>query len=172
MLKKSLAVLTVSAALALPALAQEWQMPREGDAPANDAPGGIDEPLGDLESELDGAMNQLFNRLQPHLNALGDELANTMNDFAPALNEISGLIDDIGNYERPERLENGDIIIRRRADAPPPPPLEELQRLLPERGTTPPDSDKPSDEPWKPIDPWRMPRDGQGGDSAVPQTEL
>lgn len=171
MLKKSLVALAVSGALALPVLAQDWQMPRAEEPPTAEAPGGVDEPLGDLESELDGAMNQLFNRLQPHLNALGDELANTMNEFAPALNEISGLIDDIGNYERPERLENGDIIIRRRADAPAPPPLEELQRLLPDRDGRQPEADRPSDDPWKPLDPWRMPRDGQGSAEA-PQTEL
>lgn len=175
MLKKSLALLTVSAGLALPALAQDWQMPRnDTNPPATErAPGsGIDEPLGDLGAELDSAMNQLFNRLQPHLNALGDELANTMNDFAPALNEISGLIDDMGNYERPERLENGDIIIRRRADAPPPPPLNELQRLLPERDGVQPDSARPKDDPWAPLAPWRRPQGGQGGTADAPQTEL
>ena len=171
MLKKSLVALTISAALALPVLAQDWQMPRDSDPPMGDAPGGQQKPLGDFESELDGAMNDLFNRLHPHLNALGDELANTMNDFAPALNEISGLIDDIGNYARPERLENGDIIIRRRADAPPPPPLSELQRLLPGGEGTPPEGKPPSDDPWQPLDPWRMPRDGQGS-AEVPQTEL
>ena len=31
------------------------------------------------------------------------------------------LMDDAKNYQAPERLENGDILIRRRADAPPPP---------------------------------------------------
>lgn len=168
MIMKPLAGLLISAAVALPGFAQDWQMPRADDPPTSQAPGNADDPLGDLESELDGAMNQLFNRLQPHLNALGDELADTMNDFAPALNEISGLIDDMGNYERPERLENGDIIIRRRADAPPPPPLEELQRLLPGDEAAP-----NPDDPLRPLDPWRRPRDNQDGQAgAAPQTEL
>jgi hypothetical protein len=30
------------------------------------------------------------------------------------------MIDDLSAYEMPERLPNGDILIRRRADAPPP----------------------------------------------------
>lgn len=161
MLQKWLSALPLVALLALPVVAQDWQMPRD-EAPPGRAQ---DEPLGDLGDEIDNAMNQLFNRLQPHLNALGDELANTMNEFAPALNEISGLIDDIGNYERPERLENGDIIIRRRADAPPPPPMEELQRLLPDRDGT----EKP-DAPWEPLDPWNRLDEGETTD--VPQTEL
>lgn len=166
MSQRTLAALTLLAMTALPLSAQDWQMPRADDPPAT----GSEEPLGDLGQdlgqELDSAMNQLFNRLQPHLNALGDELANTMNDFAPALNEISGLIDDIGNYERPERLENGDIIIRRRADAPPPPSLEELQRLLPER------DDSQTDDQWPPLDPWTRPDDVNPEGNVVPQTEL
>lgn len=161
MLQKSLPALPLVALLALPVVAQDWQMPRDEPAPRVQQ----NEPLGDLGDEIDNAMNQLFNRLQPHLNALGDELANTMNEFAPALNEISGLIDDIGNYERPERLENGDIIIRRRADAPPPPPMEELQRLLPDRDGI----DQP-DTPWEPLDPWDRLDEGESMD--VPQTEL
>lgn len=140
MLMKSLSALPLVALLALPVAAQDWQMPRDEAQPR----GQQDEPLGDLGDEIDNAMNQLFNRLQPHLNALGDELANTMNEFTPALNEISGLIDDIGNYERPERLENGDIIIRRKAGAPPPPQIGDGLR----RFTEP----SPS-EPVLPIDP-------------------
>lgn len=175
MLKTSLAVLAVSTALILPALAQEWQMPRDSDPPPGNSR-GVEEPLGDLGDELgneiDGAMNDLFSRLQPHLNALGDELANSMDEFAPALGEISGMIDDIRNYERPERLENGDILIRRRADAPPPPPMEELERLLPKRDGTSPDAERPSDDPWRPLDPWRKPRDGNTGNPELPQTEL
>ena len=165
MLKKSLVALTISAALALPVLAQDWQMPRDSDPPMGDAPGGQQKPLGDFESELDGAMNDLFNRLQPHLNALGDELANTMNDFAPALNEISGLIDDIGNYERPERLENGDILIRRRADAPPPPPVaDNLRNML-----RPAPKDDPRLNPRE-GDPPRL-RDRMLPDRVLPETD-
>lgn len=164
--QKPLAVLALLTCLAAPVHAQDWQMPQADDPPAT----GSDDPLGglgqDLEEQLDGAMNQLFNRLQPHLNALGDELANTMNDFAPALNEISGLIDDMGNYERPERLDNGDIIIRRRADAPPPPPLDELQRLLPDRDGSQPD------RRWPPLDPWSRPDDAEREGTIAPPTEL
>ena len=70
--------------------------------------------------------------LLKHLEGLANELSSTADEFRPALNELGGVMDDIANYERPERLPNGDILIRRRADAPPPPPLEELQRLLPQ----------------------------------------
>ena len=50
-----------------------------------------------------------------------------MEEYRPAMEELSRLMDDIGNYEMPpERLPNGDILIRRKADAPPPPPLGDL----------------------------------------------
>ena len=53
-----------------------------------------------------------------------------MQEISPALRELGGLVDDIENYQRPERLPNGDIILRRRADAPPPPPTDRLERLV------------------------------------------
>ncbi len=46
-------------------------------------------------------------------------------EMLPFLERLSMLIDDLAAYELPERLPNGDIIIRRSPDAPPleePPP--------------------------------------------------
>ena len=40
-------------------------------------------------------------------------------EMLPFLAELSELIDDLAVYELPERLPNGDIIIRRSPDAPP-----------------------------------------------------
>ena len=128
--------LTLTLALGAPLLAQQWQMPPADDAPHSTAPRAQDPltpPDSDgLEQDLEGIMGEMFQRLQPHLEGLANELASTADEFRPALNELGGVMDDIANYERPERLPNGDILIRRRADAPPPPPLEELQRLLPQ----------------------------------------
>lgn len=84
-----------------------------------------------LDGSLDTIFDNLFRRAEPHLQGLAQELHGTFSELAPAFRELGGLIDDIGNYEPPERLPNGDILIRRRADAPPPPPLEELPNLLP-----------------------------------------
>lgn len=120
----------VTAALALslagPALAQDapFQMPR-----ADDPPSGAARPYelpGDGTGLLDGFFNDLITRAQPHLEGLARDMGGLMEDYGPALQELSRLIDDIGNYRMPpERLPNGDIIIRRKADAPPPPPLDE-----------------------------------------------
>jgi hypothetical protein len=40
-------------------------------------------------------------------------------EMLPFLERLSTLIDDLAAYELPERLPNGDIIIRRSPDAPP-----------------------------------------------------
>lgn len=50
-------------------------------------------------------------------------------EMLPFLERLSMLIDDLAAYELPERLPNGDIIIRRSPDAPPldDPPAEAPQ---------------------------------------------
>ncbi len=44
-----------------------------------------------------------------------DEMAKALTEMEPAMRELIGMIDDIRNYDAPEMLENGDIIIRRKA---------------------------------------------------------
>lgn len=74
-----------------------------------------DEPEPGIGERLDEALRELVDRMKPAL----DDLRETL--------EVFERIDDLENYERPEILPNGDIIIRRRLDAPPwePPPDEE-----------------------------------------------
>ncbi|SDE64744.1 hypothetical protein SAMN05421538_10921 [Paracoccus isoporae] len=161
MAPKLMTALILSASLAGPLTAQDWEMPRAEDQPPASADGAErpgDDPLSGLEQELNRTMDGIFRRLQPHLEGLGNELAGTVNEFSPALRELSALIDDFGNYHRPERLENGDIVIRRRADAPPPPDMDELQRLLPDEG----DGAPGRGEEWAPPE----------NSTPVPQTEL
>jgi hypothetical protein len=57
-----------------------------------------------------------------------DEMGRMMQEAEPALRSMLALVDDIRNYEAPERLENGDIIIRRKPGAPPPPALPPAAR--------------------------------------------
>lgn len=63
-----------------------------------------------LPDRLDEAFREMLERLKPVL----DDVFETMKVFED--------IDGIENYERPEILPNGDILIRRREDAPPWPP--------------------------------------------------
>lgn len=101
------------------------------DAPAEDT-----DPLG---QGLDGLMDNLMRELAPELNNLGERMSGALSGMAPVLQDLAVLGEDLGNYQTPERLENGDILIRRKAGAPPPPPIGDNLREF----TTP---DDPSDK--------------------------
>lgn len=68
-----------------------------------------------LLEEMDPALDQL--------RGLSDQIEPAMQEFADKMGvafiEMMAVIDDIGNYDMPEFLPNGDIIIRRSPDAPP-----------------------------------------------------
>ncbi|KQI67832.1 hypothetical protein AN189_13715 [Loktanella sp. 3ANDIMAR09] len=104
------AALTLSA---LPANAQEAEA--EADTGGRDL---IEEGaklfLRGLLREADPAIREL----QDLANNVGPALQMLREEMGPALAEIMSRIDDIGNYENPEILPNGDIIIRRAPDAP------------------------------------------------------
>mgnify|MGYP007029142071 CR=1 FL=1 len=74
---------------------------------------------------------------------LGPQLGDALTDLAPMARDLSALVDDLGNYHAPERLENGDILIRRRADAPPPPALGGRPGDAPAEPSVPVDPDQP-----------------------------
>lgn len=59
--------------------------------------------------------------MQEELQELGDLAENWMKRFAdrmsPMVEQLKDMVDDLNAYEAPERLPNGDIIIRRKPDA-------------------------------------------------------
>lgn len=119
--------LAVTAPLASGALAQGFQMPG-ADQPV--APQGATPPAGG-DGSIGSILENLLVEAQPHLEGLAGAMQGTLQELSPALRELGGLVDDIENYQRPERLPNGDIILRRRAGAPPPPPTGRLEQLAP-----------------------------------------
>ena len=103
-------ILAASLALtAVPATAQEAQQGR------------------DLMEEgakllLRGLLNEAapaIRELEDLANNVGPAMEMLRNEMGPALAEIMANIDDIGNYQPPEILPNGDIVIRRDPLAPP-----------------------------------------------------
>jgi len=142
-------LILVAALAAAPALAQVYEPPK-ADEP---------EPEESLESGIENFLNNLLGQAQPHLDRLGRDLGDTLGSVAPVLQDIGELMDDVRNYQAPERLENGDILIRRRADAPPPPPvgdaLREMLRPAPEDDPrlNPPMADPDAPRPLPDPDP-------------------
>ncbi|WP_199260428.1 hypothetical protein [Paracoccus binzhouensis] len=114
-----------AALLASLAVAQDYEPPLADEPPPSDIPAP---PSDSLEGGLENFMRNLLNEAEPHLDRLGRDLGDTLGSVAPVLQDIGKLMDDVRNYQAPERLENGDILIRRRADAPPPPPVGDALR--------------------------------------------
>ena len=80
--------------------------------------------LGSLfERGAESLLRDLFSDIEPHMNAIGDKLGGRLQSLAPVFDDLGKLMDDLDNYQPPERLANGDILIRRKPDAPPPPPV-------------------------------------------------
>ncbi|RAP39608.1 hypothetical protein BYZ73_19630 [Rhodovulum viride] len=107
-----LIALLLALSLAAPPVAAQDGAPLDGTGGANRQ----DDDLGEGLDLLGEGMRKLFK-------GLGDEIQPRMKDFAeaaePVLSRLMDLIDDLDAYEMPERLPNGDIIIRRKPDAPP-----------------------------------------------------
>lgn len=93
-----------------------------------------EEGFGLIERGLGIIAQNLWSEFGPEMESMG----NALGDLAPMARELASLVDDLQYYDLPERLENGDILIRRKADAPPPPPLGDQ----PEPGV-PVDPDQP-----------------------------
>jgi hypothetical protein len=70
----------------------------------------------------------ILSQAEPAMKDMGEALKQiepALKVLQPRMMELLALVDDLQNYLPPERLENGDIIIRRKPDAPAPPALPE-----------------------------------------------
>jgi hypothetical protein len=89
----------------------------------------------------------LMSEAEPMLDDMGralNEMEPFLREMGPKLMVLVDLMGDAENYEVPERMPNGDILIRRKAGAPPPPPLPDLSLPgpgLPDTGRVIPDSE-------------------------------
>ena len=54
--------------------------------------------------------NHMLSKVEPEL----QNMAEALRQAQPKINEILAMIDDIQNYHAPEKLPNGDIIMRRK----------------------------------------------------------
>ncbi|MEO1951097.1 AAA+ family ATPase [Thioclava sp.] len=113
-MKQPLVLALSLALLATPVSAQE-----EG----GDAGGDVDRGLSLLQEGAQSLFRGLMDEMKPQLDEMQKGLGEAAAQLGPKLRQFLALVDDMSNYGAPERLPNGDIIMRRNADAPPPPPL-------------------------------------------------
>lgn len=124
----------------VPAPAQPWVPPPAG---ATQSPRGqTAEGLDEIQRGAGTIFDDLLRRIEPHMEGIANAFGDTAATVGPVLDDFAALVDDIGNYQKPERLPNGDILIRRRADAPPPPQMGETMQ-----GLTRPSPDVPAPAP-------------------------
>ncbi|MCA3510570.1 MAG: AAA+ family ATPase [Rhodobacter sp.] len=97
--------------LALPVRAQEVPAP----PPSG---GSVQEGVDLLERGMRSILDGLVTEMQPAI----DGMSRALTGMGPLADQVFALIDNIGNYEAPVILENGDILIRRKPAAPPPLP--------------------------------------------------
>ncbi|WP_444461422.1 AAA+ family ATPase [Rhodobacter capsulatus] len=76
-----------------------------------------------VERGADMFLRGLLQEMAPEIEDMHKGLGEAADKLGPKLREILALIDDVRNYQAPERLPNGDIVIRRLPGAPKPPPL-------------------------------------------------
>lgn len=80
-----------------------------------EGPGGSGAPGGDVEEGL----GLIERGVQEMLRGLFEEAAPAMRDAERALGMLEGMVGRLDDYQAPEILPNGDILIRRRPDAGP-----------------------------------------------------
>lgn len=84
------------------------------------ADGGAERGLDLMQQGTRLLFQGLIDRLEPDLRALAGEMG-------PALLRLQGVLGDLSRYHAPERLPNGDIIIRRKVPFMPVAPDDETE---------------------------------------------
>ena len=110
-MKQIIALSLAASLLAAPAMAQDKP---EDESGFNLMEEGARMIMRGLMSEMEPAMDSL----REQFDALGPRLSEFAATIGPAFVDLLEQVDDMRNYQAPEFLPNGDIIIRRKPDAP------------------------------------------------------
>jgi len=111
-MKQPLVLALSLALLATPVSAQE-----EG----GDAGGDVDRGFSLLQEGAQSLFRGLMGEMKPQLDEMQKGLGEAAAQLGPKLRQFLALVDDMSNYGAPERLPNGDIIIRRKVPLEPAP---------------------------------------------------
>ncbi len=122
-MKQILLPIALAASLAAPLYAQETDAPEDGTSLIEDGARMFFEGLLQEARPAMRDMRELAERLGPQLRGFAQEMG-------PALADILKDVEDLSVYATPEKLPNGDIIIRRKEPLDPE-PRPELPDLSP-----------------------------------------
>ncbi|MCV2866481.1 AAA+ family ATPase [Defluviimonas sp. WL0075] len=75
---------------------------------------GADQGFSLLEEGARIIMRSMLDDIGPKLDEMRDGLEGAMAEIEPHLAELMDMIGDLQNYHAPEKLPNGDIILRRK----------------------------------------------------------
>ena len=95
----------------------------EADLPPPSARDDMEAGRSLVERGAELFLRGLLDEVGPQLDEMQKGLGEAARTLGPKLSEMMALIDDLRHYQAPERLPNGDVILRRLPGAPPPPPL-------------------------------------------------
>ncbi|MDP5084723.1 MAG: AAA+ family ATPase [Yoonia sp.] len=111
---KQIAVLTLALGLTVaPAIAQE-----QSETEVDDGFSLMEEGARMLMRGLMAEMEPAIDELRDSFEEMGPAFAEFARSVGPAFAELLNQVDDFRNYEPPEFMPNGDIIIRRKPAAP------------------------------------------------------
>ena len=79
----------------------------------------VDDGFSLLEEGARIMRGAMLDEVEPAPKDMHREFGDAMQEMAPALRDLAGMIGDIRNYHAPEMLPNGDIIIRRKTPSDP-----------------------------------------------------
>ena len=108
-------------------------------APAQQTPPAPEgAPEGDGFNLMEEGAKLLFRGLMAEVEPSLDDMGRALSELEPALRELQpmlrdmiAMVDDLSNYHAPEKLPNGDIILRRKlpSELAPPPALNQEYEL-------------------------------------------
>ncbi len=109
-MKKIIATLALTTALALPAQAQ--------DADTEQGFSLMEEGARMIMRGLMSEMSPAIDGLRGSVEEMGPVVGDFLREMGPGLAGFLNRVDDVRHYSLPEFLPNGDIILRRKPDAP------------------------------------------------------
>lgn len=81
---------------------------------AQEAKPSTEEGFSLLEEGAKIILRSLMDEVEPALKDMHKQFGEAVGEMGPALQKLAEMIGDVRNYEPPEMLPNGDIIIRRK----------------------------------------------------------